>query len=419
MMRRSQRVKAIVPGLLLALALALASCAPTPPPRVEIATETIRAWVGGPMHLTEVDAGEVPVLCIAFAKAGVTQVGLLVNGSLVGTANAAGETYFTTQLSFRATDPGSYELRCQTQDQTGQTVRSEPVTVIVTGEAAPPPEETATPTETEEASPTVAAPPPTGTPVRPTATPVPPTATPVRPTATPVPPTATRVPPTATPIPPRPTILSFEASPATVEYGGCTRLSWQVRGVIEQVRLGGPQGEGVGHDDFRDRCQLTQTTTYLLWAKGPGGETTAQLTVVVTQAPGDTQGPTISQITWATSPMSWPDAECTSGTPNEVHISATIADPSEVSGAKVVYRVLRGGVEGEWRNVPMSELRGRYQVTITGEHLQASSSAAGFDPAGAEQNGTLRYYIQAFDGVDNSAQSPWGSATIQYCYFLR
>lgn len=107
----------------------------------------------------------------------------------------------------------------------------------------------------------------------PEATTMPPT--PAAPTATAVPPAAT-----STPLPPPPTIVSLQATPSSITEGQRTTISWAVEGVITAVYF---DGEGVGdHDSRSDRPQ--QTTTYTLRAVGPGGETTRDVTVTVTQA---------------------------------------------------------------------------------------------------------------------------------------
>lgn len=117
--------------------------------------------------------------------------------------------------------------------------------------------------------------------------------------------------------------------------------------------------------------------------------------------------------------MNWPDGGCPPGTPNQASISATITDTSGVSGAKVVYRGLRGSMVGEWRNLPMSELRGRFVVTITGPDLQASTNRYKFDPAAPGDDGTLEYYIQAFDGLGNSSQTGTGTVPVKWCVIVR
>lgn len=401
-MKRNQLVKGVLLSLLLALGLVLASCGPLSA-RVDI--HELEAVVGVrhgmQINLADVPPTGVPVVCHGFAPVGVASIELYVNGGFSGrAANTAGPetheyTYFTTEFSFEPDGPGEYDLVCRTHDHEGRTVKSADVTIFLIGELP-----TVTPTE-----PGV----PTATP---TETTMPPTVTPTHsatPTATGTPmatPTETLTPtPTSTPTtPPPPTIVSLVANPSSILDGQCTTISWLVEGAKTAIYF---DGEPVGHDDHRDRCP-TATRDYELRAEGPGGQSTASVTVSVTP-----QGPDISQIT-APGLMNWPDAGCPPGTPNQANISASITDPSGVSGAKVVYRVLRGSMVGEWRNLPMSELRGRFVVTITGEALQASLNP----PADYYNDGTLQYYIEAFDGLGNSSQSGTGTVTIEWCVIV-
>ncbi len=411
-MSSNLRVKAILAGLFLVFALVLASCAP--PAGVEVTSARIQAWVGGPRDGVEVPMGQVPVLCHAFARAGVAQIELWVNGAFANRAVNAGETYFTAELSFQATGPGTYALVCLTGDQDGETVRSEPVTVMVSGElptatTVPPAVDTATPTSTT-VPPTAVPPPP------PTVTLVPPTGTPIPPTVTPVPPTST---PTSTPTtPPPPIIVSFEVNPSTITLGGCPHFTWQVEGDITAIWF---DGEGVGnYPDSRDRCP-TATRAYELHAEGPGGTDTESVTVVVAQAsptPGDTDGPVITRIAESSNHMNWPDPQCYDCQyPNQVTITAYISDPSGVSGAKVTYRINAGGAV--WRDIGMTQVQtGMYSATIGPADLVNSLNPP--VPTGTcFTTSSLQYYVQAFDGLSNHSQSPTGAVTVHYCYIIR
>ncbi|MCJ7618722.1 MAG: hypothetical protein MUP64_00715, partial [Anaerolineae bacterium] len=327
-MNGSRRVSTVLAGILLVSAMVLAACGPTGSQVVEGGP---RAWVGGPPDGSEVPIGEVSVMCHAFARGGVSQVELYVNGAFANRAANPdpGNEYFTANLTFETTGPGSYVVHCRTYGQDGGMVQSDPVTVRVTGEEPTPTtgeEEipTATPTSTEV--------PPTEVP--PTPTVPPPTGTAVPPTATRIPPTTTRIPPTSTPTtPPRPTIQSLEANPPQISKGSCFRASWAVVGVISAVYF---DGEGVGDHDFRDKCPGT-TTTYTLRAVGPGGEATENVTVVVIQAsptPSDSTGPSIVwKNQWtnggATSPV-WCGQYC-SPPCGYIDINAIVTDPSGVS----------------------------------------------------------------------------------------
>jgi hypothetical protein len=336
----------------------------------------------------------------------VAQIELWVNGAFANRAVNAGETYFTAELSFQATGPGTYALVCLTGDQDGETVRSEPVTVMVSGElptstTVPPAVDTATPTSTT---------------VPPTAVPPPPTVTPVPPTGTPIPPTVTSVPPTSTPIstpttpPTPPTIVSFEA----VQSDGCFHFTWQVEGDITAIWF---DGEGVGnYPDSRDRCP-TATRAYELHAEGPGGTDTESVTVVVT--PGDTDGPVIGRFAHSPGLIYWDEYD--SCAPPTYPIQATInaynvTDPSGVEAVKVVYRVVEvGRPAGQWQAKPMNQVQtGMYSATIGPNDLELSLNPP--VSYGYGNQSMLEYYIQAFDGVGNRSDSSTRSLTIEYCY---
>jgi len=406
-MNGSRRVSTVLAGILLVSALVLAACGPTASQVVEGGP---RAWVGGPPDGSEVPIGEVSVMCHAFARGGVSQVELYVNGSFANRAANpdAGNEYFTARLTFETTGPGSYVLHCGTYDGAGGMVQSDPVTVRVTGEEPTPTtgeEEipTATPTSTEvpptEVPPTPTVPPPTGTSVPPTATRIPPTSTPIPPTSTP------RA-PTATPQPVR--IASFEVSKSRINAGECVRFTWQVAGSPTAIYF---DGEGVGNaPDSRDKCP-TATREFELRAEGYGGPVTARLTVVVQ---GDTTGPSIGR--WAGSPglIYWDENDqCGPPTyPIQATINAhNIADPSGVSAVKVVY-CMNGG---SWQAKSMNEVQtGTWSTSIGPSDLKLSL----YPPVAqkCQQQNSLEYYVQAFDAVGNRTDtSPSRTLTVQYC----
>ena len=401
-MNGSRRIRAALACLLLVSALVLAACGPTASQVVEGGP---RAWVGGPPDGSEVPIGEVSVMCHAFARGGVSQIELYVNGSFANRAANpdAGNEYFTARLTFETTGPGSYVLHCRTYDGAGGMIQSDPVTVRVTGEEPTPTtgeEEipTATPTSTEvpptEVPPTPTVPPPTGTAVPPTATRIPPTSTPIPPTSTP------RA-PTPTPQPVR--ILSFEVSKSQIFQGECVRFTWQVGGAPTAIYF---DGEGVGNaPDSRDKCP-TATREFELRAEGYGGPVTARLTVVVIQAsptPGDTTGPSISRVADTPDPINAPPCA-----PNSVTISAAVSDPSGVSTVQLVYRVYDSTRQGQWRTLTMQAAgTGIYQLVVTWSDLQSSLTSP--------SQSTMEYYVQAYDAVGNRSQSPTGTVTIGYC----
>ncbi len=84
----------------------------------------------------------------------------------------------------------------------------------------------------------------------------------------------------------------------------------------------------------------------------------------------------------------------------------------EVAAVKVTYRVLVGSAVGVWRDKPMGQAQtGLYQATITGLDMVLSLDP----PVNPKVNGTLQYYVQAFDNVGNRSESAAGSLTVRYC----
>jgi hypothetical protein len=408
-MRSNRPFRVVLTGVLLLAALVLASCTE----QRMMADTRPRAWVGGPPDGSEVPLGAVSVMCHGYAGAGVTQLELWVNGAFASrAANASpGSEYFTENLTFETTGPGSYVVHCSTYDQDGGMAQSHPVTLRVTGEAP-----TATTVEGEVPTAT-----PTSTEVPPTVTVPPPPPTSVPPTATRIPPSPTRIPPSATPKPPTATpqlvkILSFEVSKSQINLGECVRFTWQVQAPTAIYF----DGEGVGNaPDFRDRCP-TQTRDFELKAEGNGGPVTERVTVVVIQpSPTVNTGPSITKVSESTNDVDWPEPFCTQCQyPGQVTISASISDPDGVTGAKLTYRINATG--GQWRSLPMSQGRtGAYSATISGESLQNSLNPPVPSGVVCSTTSTLQYYVQAYDGMNNYSESPWGTVTVHYCYIIK
>ena len=339
-MGSSRRVFTLLCGVLLVSAMVLAACGEATAKLVEGGP---RAWVGGPPDGSEVPIGEVTVMCHAFARGGVSQIELYVNGSFANRAAnpAPANEYFTASLTFETTGPGSYVVHCRTYGQEGAMVQSDPVTLRVAGEEPTPTTAaeipTATPTPTEPV-PTATVPPPP-----PTGTQIPPTVTRIPPTSTPIPPTSTPRAPTATPQPVR--ISSFEVSRSQITKGECVRFTWQVAGAPTAIYF---DGEGVGNaPDFRDKCPPA-TKEFELRAEGYGGPVTKRLTVVVIQpspTPSDYTGPSIvwkNQITddGITSPV-WCGQYC-SPYCGYIDVNAIVTDPSGVSSVDLYCRIGEG-----------------------------------------------------------------------------
>jgi hypothetical protein len=406
-----RRVSTVLCGVLLVSALVLAACGPTAAKLV--AEHAIRAWVGGPPDGSEVPIGEVAVMCHSFARGGVSQIELYVNGAFANRAANPdpGNEYFTARLTFETRGPGSYVAHCRTFDQAGEVVQSHPVTLRVTGEeptattAVEIP--TATPTSTE-VPPTATVPPPP-----PTGTAVPPTATRVPPTSTPIPPTATPRAPTATPQPVR--IVFFEVSKSQIVLGERVRFTWEVAGAPTAIFF---DGEGVGNaPDYRDKSP-NHTREFELRAEGYGGPVTARLTVVVIQpSPTANTGPSITNVTESSNDMNWYDSRCTNCPYfNYVNIGASIFDQDGVTGAKVTYRIQQGG---QWQSKAMTQTQtALYSATLSGEDLQHSLNPPVPTGAVCTSTSTLEYRIEAYDGVRNFSQSSTGTVTVHYCYII-
>jgi len=267
--------RAILPLGLLALMAGILSCAPVQTgPRV---------WIDFPLDGSRFfPETTVSVTCHAFSREGVAEVQLAVNGEPYRLAAPAqpGEQFVEISMEWLATEPGDYVLSVTAFDMTGAATNPDRVSVTVVGER---PDLILSPTRVETTVP------PTETPLSATATGVPPTPTPP-PAGTPRRPTVTPEPSTATPPPPPPTIVSFEANPPRITAGECSTLSWAVEGVISAVYL---DGGGVEDHDSSVECPHA-TTSYTLRAVGPGGETTGDATVNVTEPSSptpDTQGP--------------------------------------------------------------------------------------------------------------------------------
>jgi hypothetical protein len=400
-MNGSRRVSILVAGILLVSAMVLAACGPTASQVVEGGP---RAWVGGPPDGSEVPLGEVSVMCHAFARGGVSQIELYVNGSFANrAANAdAGNEYFTARLSFETTGPGSYVLHCRTYDGAGGMVQSDPVTVRVTGEEP-------TPTTGEEEIPTAT---PTSTEVPPTE--VPPTPTPPLPTGTAVPPTTTRIPPTSTPIPPtvtpttrpQPPVITYlrangTAGSITVNVGAKVTLSWEWQRVSEGHLDPGNIPMACPAMPCTYQVSPAATTTYTLRALGPGGQTTAQVTVMVIQSsptPGDTTGPSIvwkNQITdKGITGLVWCGNYC-SPYCGYIDINATVSDPSGVSAVDLYCTYGEGGEA--WC---AAFIKGRSDLWT-----------ARYTPNLG--TGPYHYRIRAVDDSPNSNVSWWGSGQFE------
>jgi hypothetical protein len=404
-----RRIFTVLCSVFLVSAIVLAGCAEEAEDQ-EATRALVWSSVGGPMAGVTIPPRENRVLCQNFAVAGVSETELFVNGSFANRAanpNPAADK-FNAEMTFQADTPGAYELVCVVVDQDGLTAKSKAVTVFVTGEVPT----STTAVEIPTATPTSTEVPPTEVP--PTSTPLPPTGTPIPPTATPIPPTFTPIPPTSIPTtPPQPPSITYfrangTAGSITVNAGTGVTLSWEWQRVSEGYL--DPGNIPMACPAMPCTYQVTpgETTTYTLRAVGPGGQATAQVTVVV--VPGDTTGPSIGR--WAVSPALIYWDEWDSCTPREVTVNAyNISDPSGVSAVKVVYRMKNGN----WQSKGMNQVQtGMWSATIGPNDLELSLNppvTVGLTAAGIN---SLECYVQAIDGVGNSANSDTRTVTVQY-----
>lgn len=361
--------RAILPLGVLALMAGILSCAP-----VETGP---RAWIDWPRDGFETNVGTtVTVISHAWARDGVAEVQLAVNMEpyRLGAPAEPGGEFVEISIEWMATEPGVYLLSVTAFDMTGEGSNRASVTVTVLGEE---PSLVLTPTEVGTTVP------PTGTPPRPTGTPLPPT-------ATPPPPAGTPRPPTATPPPPPPTIVSFQANPASVVAGQCSTLSWAVEGVISAVYL---DGGGVGDHDSSGECPQA-TTSYTLRAVGPGGETTESRTVQVIQPSPtppppsptpDTEGPPAPSLV---SPTGNAEQAC-----GDVKLDwNAVSDPSGINTYYVKVEKVTDTKSGGWTTTETD-------LTIAAAWLECGQQ--------------YRWAVRAEDGAGNVGPwSTWGTFTV-------
>jgi pSer/pThr/pTyr-binding forkhead associated (FHA) protein len=196
---------------------------------------------------------EIILQATASGAKDITRLELSVDGILAATtSNPVGSSSLTVNKPWTFATPGEHMISAEAYTASGK--RSSPASVKVSVVAAG---------------------------IRPTATPTP---APGEPTSTPTP-TFTDTPEpedTATPPPttvPPPLVEFFQASPSSIDAGGCTTLQWgKVQNATEASIE--PGIGGVGTPGSQTVCP-PETTTYLLTATGPGGTTEASTTVTV------------------------------------------------------------------------------------------------------------------------------------------
>ncbi len=210
--------------------------------------------IQSPTAGAQIAAGsEIVLRATASGAKDIVLLELSVDGALAATSsNPNGISSLTVSKSWIFATPGEHVISAQAYTASDKTSKPSSVEVtVVAGEI--------TTTETPSPTPTAATDTPTPTPT--------PTATPED-TATPVP----------TTIPP-PRIEFFQASPASVNAGACTKLQWSKVSNATEARID-PDIGSVATPGSEVICPL-ETTTYVLTANGPGGTSQASATVVV------------------------------------------------------------------------------------------------------------------------------------------
>jgi hypothetical protein len=190
---------------------------------------------------------EVLLEAVASGASDITSLQLSVDGQLVATStspNPAGTYMLTVSSPWISDAPGDHRVTAVAFTAKGKKSKTESIRLTVLSRD---PEEGALPTDT--------------------ITP------PADETATP------------TPLPAAPQIEYFRADPPTISAGGCSLLQWGAVTEATEVQIE-PDIGGVGTPGSISVCP-SQTTTYVLTAVGPGGNSTASAMVVVSAAFAD------------------------------------------------------------------------------------------------------------------------------------
>jgi hypothetical protein len=183
----------------------------------------------------------------------ITLLEIHVDGLLVASTSSpdsAGVSLLTGSKTWAFQTPGDHQVSALAYTAEGRV--SEPasvsVSVLAPSQETPTPDTTTTATATETSTPTET------------------------PTLTPEPST------TPTPLPP-PVIEYFQAQQPTIDLGACTTLEWGRVDYATEASIE-PDVGGVATPGSTTVCPA-ETTTYRLTARGPGGTSTASVTVTV------------------------------------------------------------------------------------------------------------------------------------------
>ncbi len=231
--------------------------------------------------------------------------------------------------------------------------------------------------------------------------------------------------------------LDFTADSPAIQFGGCTALRWESTNVTALTLDGNP----VNTSGSQEVCPA-EPTVYLLRGETLSGLLEKQVSINVvpptetippsaippsavppsvvppslvppvvepptpvppTPVP-DTSGPALSNFT-ADPGVVYDSATC-GATSVKVKVKAT--DPSKISAVNLSYRVVRGGVQGKWISLKMSDIgKSEYQVTLSQGDLDQSLVSFA--------DGTVEFYVTAVDGKGNSSTSGVISIQIKVC----
>jgi hypothetical protein len=206
--------------------------------------------IQSPQAGAQISAGnEIILQATASGAKDITLLELSVDGALIASSsNPDGTSSLTVSKPWTFDLPGQHLISAQAFTANDRT--SQPASVKVSVLAA-----TSEPSETP---------------------------TPEEPTETPTPTETARPEDTATPVPtavPPPEIEYFQASPPSIDAGGCATLQWGQVTNATAVRIE-PDIGGVGTPGSQQVCPI-ENTTYIMTAEGPGGESRATTTLTV------------------------------------------------------------------------------------------------------------------------------------------
>lgn len=314
-----------------------------------------RAWIDLPRDGASFAVGQtVGIKAHAYAREGVAEVLFVINGTPLSRnpPTEPGAPFTEAAQTWIPEEPGDYTIQAITFDSAGSSGSPAAVSVQVLFEAA------MAVTETPGA-------PPTDTP------------------------TVSALPAIE---------IRFGADSLTLTQGGCTTLFWEVQ-YATSVLL---DNQEVAESGSKQICP-DSTMTYHLHASSPSDDADAYIEVDVLE-PADTTPPTIANVSASENVIYKPFCE-----PNKVTIQAKVTDDVSVSSVQLVYRVVEGSRQGQWRTLTMTGAGNNYRIVLDWEDMERS-----LDPA-VLSSATIEYYIVTRDSAGNENQSGSAKVTLKNC----